>query len=331
MTAYLPHSTSTLFIYLVILVGLPAIGYLLAQLQSLPLKRVLAWGMTIGSLTFIDHILLYEPVGFRMLAIIGALLFGMKSVIYVEYSIRAGARLSVRRWIAFHLWVGMRPYLFAKRRTTPYKDAKKYMVLGVKRLILGLILIAMSSLLWRVSMDLAWNPRYSLIGTTALLLVGLSFTMHFGLFNLLTGIWRQAGFDCQQLFRNPLLSRSLNEFWSRRWNLAFSEMTTLGVYRPLAAVVGKNSAVFLAFIFSGVLHELAISLPVRSGFGWPMLYFLLHGIAMLLETALSRIGLPISKWPWLGRAWTMAWLILPITILFHPTFLKEIVWPIIDI
>ena len=56
------------------------------------------------------------------------------------------------------------------------------------------------------------------------------------------------------------------DFWSRRWNLAFSEMTALGVYRPLSGNIGRKAATVAAFLASGLLHELAISLPVLAGY-----------------------------------------------------------------
>jgi alginate O-acetyltransferase complex protein AlgI len=31
---------------------------------------------------------------------------------------------------------------------------------------------------------------------------------------------------------------------------------------------------------------------------------------------------------WIGRVWTLAWLALPLPILFHPPFLRAVVWPI---
>jgi alginate O-acetyltransferase complex protein AlgI len=55
------------------------------------------------------------------------------------------------------------------------------------------------------------------------------------------------------------------------------------VGRPVEAVAGSNAGVMAIFLASGLLHELAITLPVRSGFGLPTLYFLLHGILTILE------------------------------------------------
>ncbi|WP_239618369.1 MBOAT family protein [Cohnella mopanensis] len=191
--------------------------------------------------------------------------------------------------------------------------------------------MGLSWLVWHSAFQWNWNYRYGMIGATVLLMAGLSFAGHFGLLKIWAGIWRLAGFDCQPLFRNPAMSRSLNEFWSRRWNLAFSEMTTLGVYRPLSGSIGKNGAAFASFIFSGILHELAISLPVRQSFGMPLLYFVINGTGVVIERTMERRGFSVAGVAWLGRIWTFVWLVLPVPLLFNSSFLKSIIWPIIGI
>jgi hypothetical protein len=148
---------------------------------------------------------------------------------------------------------------------------------------------ALVALAWWVGARTTDSPASSprLLLGTILLLLGLSLVLHFGLFNLLAGLWRRLGADCHALFRAPLKSASLSEFWGRRWNLAFSEMTALAVFRPLRGIVGRQPATMAAFLFSGFLHELAISLPARAGYGLPLLYFALHAGAMQMETALA--------------------------------------------
>ena len=81
-------------------------------------------------------------------------------------------------------------------------------------------------------------------------------------------------------------------------------------------------------MFSGLLHELAISVPVGAGYGLPLAYFALHGLAMSIEPVLAERG-------WLagarGRVWTILIVGGPLPILFHPPFLRGIVWPLLEI
>ena len=95
--------------------------------------------------------------------------------------------------------------------------------------------------------------------------------------------------------------------------------------------MGKPPALVVAFLFSGLLHELAISLPVRAGFGLPLLYFAIHGALMLVERGLERADRPVYRRAAVGRAWTAFWLVAPLPILFHRPFLRGVVWPILGV
>ena len=228
------------------------------------------------------------------------------------------------RWFGFAaLWPGMRPGPFARAGSAPLPGAWRLAGKGLSRVAFGAALIALARL--------AWVEAHSRWLATALLLPGLSLTVHFGMFDVLAGAWRGAGVDCKPLFRSPLRSTSLGEFWGRRWNLAFSEMTALAVYQPVVRRAGRRTALAASFLGSGLLHELAISVPVRAGYGLPLAYFALHGGLVAVEGGLARAGRPVDRRPWVGRAWTLAWLILPLPVLFHRPFLAGVVWPLIGI
>jgi len=265
-----------------------------------------------------------------MLAIIGMLLCTMKIVVTTEVHLSGKTRLSFWQWIGFSAcWVGMRPALFADVPRDSRDDVARCFRHGALNVGLGLILMLAARGTWDATAERELSVR--LLLTTVLLLPGISFVLHFGIFNLLTGWWRWMGAECNTIFRAPVLSRSLTEFWGRRWNLAFSEMTTLAVFRPLRRAWGTTPATLMAFLFSGALHELAISVPVRAGFGRPLLYFLMHGVGMLIESHWNVLADAIRLRPLVGRLWTLAWVIIPLPILFHEPFLRGCVWPLIGI
>jgi alginate O-acetyltransferase complex protein AlgI len=260
-----------------------------------------------------------QPPGVRMLALIAAAMLAMKSVVLV---LAGPPPLRPAQSLAFAtLWPGMQPALFRHRASRPLPDAARLIGAGLLRAGLGAGAVLFARLIWT-----ATGSRWL---ATAPLLVGLSLLLHFGLFTVLAGLWRRAGVDCAPLFRAPLAATSLAEFWARRWNLAFSEMTAAAVYRPLCDRIGRRAASGAAFLFSGLLHELAISVPVAAGYGLPSLYFALHGALVVLERELARRGTPIDRRAWVGRLWTFAWLAAPLPLLFHPAFLAGIVWPLI--
>lgn len=282
--------------------------------------------MTIGATLAVERMTVSEPAGLRMIAIILALLYGTKAVVTVESDVR----LSARQWLAFcWFWFGMRPGIFTNMGGKTLAGSRELMIKGLMHLLIGFAAVMAARAIW-VMRELLGDVAARWIATVPLL-VGLSLILHFGVFDLLAAFWRTRGVDCRPLFRAPILAKSLNEFWSRRWNLAFSEMTAVAVYRPLTSIAGRRVGLVGSFVVSGLLHETAISVPVLAGFGGPSLYFILHGIFVLVENGLSRAGMSIDSHPWLGRFWTFVALALPSPLLFHRPFLAGVVWPIVGI
>jgi hypothetical protein len=231
-------------------------------------------------------------------------------------------RLKSLQWSAFALgWFGMRPALFetfpAPSQRLPYATIA---MRGISRIALGMVLVYLSAVIETT------NTSIMIIADLALL-VGISFILHFGILNLSTAYWRWWGVNVKELFRSPYKSRSLNEFWGKRWNMAFSEMTTLIAYRPLKFKIGKTAAMIISFLLSGVLHEIAISLPVKAGYGLPMLYFALHGILMYTEEKSAFVQKILAS-KILAHLWVLGWLILPIHLLFHPAFMEGVLKPL---
>ena len=315
----------------IFLFAIPLVGFRLAAIGRLQLARIVAWGFVSVCVLFVERMSAAEPAGTRMLLIIVALLWSMKSVVYVESRHNGNDALTFGQWLCFCVgWFGMRSELFSKLPGRQLSDWRQYCVRGLIRAAIGTVFIGLAWATAHSSVEpkLA-NSSRKLWFATACLLTGLSLLFHFGLFNLVAGMWRFFGVKCLALFRAPLLSESLSDFWGYRWNRAFSEMTAIAVFRPLRQHGKKGGlssfvATVGAFLFSGLLHELAISVPVQAGFGQPMLYFAIQAIGMILEKRVSFLN---SKS--IGRAWTVAWVIIPVPILFHQPFLAGCVWPLV--
>ncbi len=157
-------------------------------------------------------------------------------------------------------------------------------------------------------------------------MVGFVMALHFGSFHLLSCAWRSIGVDARPLMDRPFVSVSLGEFWGRRWNTAFRDLTHRFLFRPLTPRLGPRRAVLVGFVFSGLVHDAVISVPARGGYGGPSLFFLLQAVGILVER--SRVGAKCglrSGWP--GWLFTMSALLLPVTVLFHKPFVTEIVLP----
>jgi len=327
MTAYIPQNP----IVIAALLGFSAAVYLIGlRMHRGPPRRwqlPCAWCIAIAAVGTIVFKTADEPPGVRMLVVVGTLLWSMKLVVVVASRLDGGPTLPPERWFAFLFgWPGMQPAVFAKPAKPNWPNARKFLIRGLIRAAagFGLMLIARRWITWA---DMPPDGDFRSGLAKFLLLAGVSLMVHFGLFNLLAAGWQAFGLNCQPVFRAPLASSSLSEFWSRRWNLAFSEMTAIAVYRPCQPWLGTSAAVFAGFAFSGILHELAITVPTQAGYGWPMGYFVLHGMLVLLE---RRFDLP-SRYGWPYRLWVALCVIGPLPWLFPPTFLREIVWPLVGI
>ena len=160
-------------------------------------------------------------------------------------------------------------------------------------------------------------------------MAGLIFLLHFGSFHLLSCAWRAAGVDAKPLMHWPVLAESASAFWGKRWNTAFRDLTHRFLFRPLAGRLGARAGVAAGFLFSGIVHDLVISLPAGGGYGWPTLYFTLQGLGLLVERSKfgKRLGLGNG---WRGRMFTAVVVVGPVYGLFHPPFVREVVLPFLD-
>jgi len=322
MSAPLTGPATTLALLLAAFGVIVVAGYEVARRAPLRAARPAAWVTLLGGTVALDRWLRDAPAGFRMFALVVFALLVMKVLVAVEARARGMPPLSFPAWLAFAAaWLGMRPELFVSPDVAALEGATPLLQRGVVHLALGGALVALAPVIWTAS--------NSELAASAVLLAGLSLIVHFGVCNLLAGLWRSRGVACEPLFRAPLLSQNLSEFWARRWNLAFSEMTAVSVYRPLVERFGRGPALLAAFAVSGLFHELAISVPVRAGFGLPFLYFVIHGALVWGERALARAGYPLLGWS--GRLWTVFWLVVPLPMLFHRPFLAGVVWPLVQI
>lgn len=281
----------------------------------------------------------------RMGVLIAVALWSMKGVVLASVRRGDAAVIPGARWWAYLLlWPGMHPAPFLRSRPThpapgggdreidraAVARPTRRMLSGpdgvVTRRALGWMALGSTTLLGARAGAAAQAP----VGLVDLgILVGTSQILHFGLLALLAGALQRAGLRVSPLFRAPLRATSLGEFWGRRWNVAFTEMTTLAVYRPLQPVAGRTAALLAGFALSGALHALAISLPARISATGPLAYFALHGLLVCVEREAERRGWRVGG-P-LGWVWTMGALVLPLPWLFGHAFCMAVLYPLLGL
>jgi alginate O-acetyltransferase complex protein AlgI len=180
-----------------------------------------------------------------------------------------------------------------------------------------------ASLFWTAQ---HWVPRSSPVALGWAGMIGVVLMLHFGSFQLLSCFWRSLGVDAPPLMNRPLRSTSVTEFWGRRWNTAFRDLTYRFLFRPLQPRVGPRAALLIGFIASGIIHDIVISLPARGGYGGPTLFFAIQPVAILIERSSAGRSLGLMRgWP--GWLFTAVALLAPAPLLFHDPFLTRIVLP----
>ncbi|MEX2172775.1 MAG: MBOAT family protein [Pirellulaceae bacterium] len=227
------------------------------------------------------------------------------------------------RHVAYLLaWPGMdaKAFLTGTADADAQPTAREWLLAGAK-LVAGCAVLAAAK---------TWVParHEPLLGWTGL--VGLVLVFHFGGFHLLSCFWRQLGIPARPLMRWPLAATSVSDFWGRRWNTAFRDLAFRFLFRPLAGRLGTTWGAAAGFLFSGLVHDVVISVPAGGGYGWPTLFFALQGAAMLAER--SRLGKSLG----LGRGWrgwAFAMLVVagPAFGLFHPPFIRNVVVPFLNV
>ena len=157
-------------------------------------------------------------------------------------------------------------------------------------------------------------------------MLGLILILHFGIFHILSLVWRSAGISAQPIMQHPLQSKSLSEFWGKRWNLGFRQLSHDWIFAPAREHFGVATATLAAFAASGLIHDLVISVPARAGYGLPTAYFLAQGIGVLIERSNfgAKIGLDRGATGWL---WMPIFTAAPAYFLFHPWFAMRVMIP----
>jgi hypothetical protein len=246
-----------------------------------------------------------------------AIFFGCKWEMW--FRARAeGVSASTARSLAYlFLWPGMDATAFLNAtRPVSVPPAKEWLVATTKTLLGG-------ALIWIVARRIP--AEYPLIAGWVGML-GLILILHFGTFHLIALVWQAVGVNARPIMQAPASATSLSEFWGKRWNLGFRQLTHGLVFEPLRKRAGTALALLAAFVASGVIHDFVISFPARGGYGLPTGYFLLQGIGVLLERSGfgRRLGIQSGFRGWL---FVLVCAGLPAFWLFHPPFIRNVMLP----
>jgi hypothetical protein len=256
----------------------------------------------------------------RLVAATAGLLFSIKvgaSVVLSARSVSYDITL-VESVIFWTVWPAVRIDCFADSDADRPPEGDTF-VQGYLLFLVGVLLALATPLL----LPTIGRPAAGWLFILAVLCI-----VHLGLAAMAPVVFRIAGLSVPAMFDDPLRSRSISDFWSKRWNLPFVNMNRLFITRPFADRIGFTWAAFLAFLVSGVLHDLAISYAAGGGWGLPFAYFVVQ--AGLYETERRFLDGIESANRVLRSLWVWGGLLLPLPLLFHAPFRTTFVLPVVD-
>ena len=277
------------------------------------------WIETLPLLAFSALVILLQtrvPAWVFMWSLSVAIFAGLKWMTW--WKARARVSHSAGRSFAYLMaWPGMDAEAFLDASKRPARPKAREWFWATLKTALGV------ALLWVVARRV---PEQQALVRGWIGLFGMIFMLHFGSFHLIALFWQTVGVDAQPIMSKPILSKTLSEFWGKRWNLGFRQLAHDLIFRPLHKRVGVATAGLLVFVASGLIHDLVISLPARGGYGLPTGYFILQGLGVMLERSRlgRRLGLQTGPTAWIFMVLVTA---VPAFWLFHPPFVLRVILP----
>lgn len=259
------------------------------------------------------------PAWIWMWTIAFALFLGAKWFTILRFRC-SGGKASPGRILAYGLlWPGMDVRAFCGTRPVPPPAGCEWVGAFAKTL-------SGAALVW-VGAPLIGVTHPILTGWVGM--IGVVLLLHFGLFHLVSLLWRALGISARPIMCSPAGTTSLSEFWGGSWNTAFTDLMHENVFKLLTRRFGPRGALLLVFLISGALHELVISVPAHGGYGLPSAYFVLQSLALLFERSGPGRKLGLGSG---GRGWCFVALVagVPAFGLVNPPFIHRVILPMLD-
>jgi hypothetical protein len=162
--------------------------------------------------------------------------------------------------------------------------------------------------------------RYGLLSIILYLSIDFVCSFGFGIYSLLFNVRMNSVFP---VF--PFTSTSLRDFWSYRWNNLIKtslHMISFVVIPKLIdpiITMNKTAKGLFAFALSGFIHEYALWFISNKWSGRNMIFFLLHGLLVLLEITIKLPARPNTlKGKLMGWMWTTGVMLITSPLFFDP-------------
>jgi hypothetical protein len=283
---------------------------LFASLGGLVLRTVLVSPTTLQSRWALFAFVLVLPFLCPSRGLLSTFLTGLSVVFAARLPDLEKERAKLSPW-KLGLWL-LVP-IFRERpscsRAQHRVNARQSALLAAKRLILAIALVASLN-----QIDGTFLPF--LLRSCALILFFV--WVMTGLSDLLIALLELCGLGTEPVFDEPLRSRSLREFWSRRWNrfIARFALRHLALGSHSAGGVTARRRTWVVFLWSSVFHEYfawGVAGSETALFAMSSFFLLQAALLEVLRIADGRIRVPDR----VGQMLTFAWMTLTAPLFFQ--------------
>ena len=216
------------------------------------------------------------------------------------------------------LYISMFPQLIAGP-IVRYTDIKDYLsertvnsdkfARGIERFIVGLAKKAILANSIGEVADKIFTANVDYIGTSVAWIGAIFYTLQIyfdfsGYSDMAIGLGKMFGFEFNENFNYPYISKSITEFW-RRWHISLSSWFRDYLYIPLGGNRKGNVYfnLFVVFLATGIWH----------GAAWGYLIWgLWHGLFMLIERAFRKKEIKVPtfiKWIYTMLVVILGWVL----------------------
>lgn len=162
--------------------------------------------------------------------------------------------------------------------------------------------------------------RYGILSVILYLSIAFVTNFGYGIYSLLFNIRMHSVFPSF-----PFIATSLRDFWSNRWNnlikISLHIMSFVVIPKLIDPIITmtKSAKGLCAFILSGFIHEYVIWFISNKWSGKNMIFFLLHGIAVLFEITIKLPAKPNTpKEKLIGWMWATGIMLITMPLFFDP-------------
>ncbi|QSX06176.1 MBOAT family protein [Sedimentibacter sp. zth1] len=184
---------------------------------------------------------------------------------------------------------------------------------GVCRFIVGMCKKVLLANTFAIFADKAFNSNLSSMSVAMAWLGALSYTFQIyydfsGYSDMAIGLGKMFGFNFNENFNYPYISRSISEFW-RRWHISLGTWFKDYVYIPLGGsrVSHKSRLIFNLFtvwILTGIWHGANWTFII-----WGLYYFILLSIEKLFDFENKFKNIKYIKWLYTFVAVMLGWVL----------------------